>query len=189
MTIQSHSYEQFLEAKAVKALPRGFEPCVAMPNAIKLFQSDIVTWACRRGRAAVFAATGLGKTLQELTWASQVVGHTQGQVLIFTPLAVAEQTVQEAAKFGVEGVTYSADHESISSPIVVTNYDRRHKFDLSRFAGIGSELYCAVQMKRRALGTELKASYWRQAVANLTEAENEVVQPQIFDELLTQEVA
>lgn len=37
----------------------------------------------------------------------------------------------------------------------------------SPFAGIGSELYCAVQMGRKAIGAELKASYFRQAVANL----------------------
>lgn len=107
-----------------------------MPKGIKPFQRDIVNWACRRGRAAIFAATGLGKTLQELAWGSQVVRHTQGQVLLFTPLAVAEQTVIEAKKFGVKGVAYAADKGAIKTPIVVTNYDRRDKFDLSEFAGV-----------------------------------------------------
>lgn len=133
---QFENYQQFLQSKATKAAARGFDPCVPMPGAIKPFQRDIVTWACRRGRAAVFAATGLGKTLQELAWASQVSAHTGGDVLVFTPLAVAEQTVQEAAKFGVDGVSYAADEGSMTSKITVTNYDRRHKFDLSRFAGI-----------------------------------------------------
>ena len=130
------SYQQFLDAKSIKGQPRGFEPVIDMPSAIKPFQRDIVAWACRRGRAAVFAATGLGKTLQELSWAHQVAAHTQGRVLIFTPLAVAEQTVQEAVKFGIGGVAYAADEDDISSAITVTNYDRRHKFDLSKFAGI-----------------------------------------------------
>lgn len=130
------NYDQFLAAKAVSAPPCGFEPTAAMPKGIKPFQRDIVKWACRRGRAAIFAATGLGKTLQELAWASQVVSRTDGQVLLFTPLAVAEQTVLEAKKFGVKGVAYAADQGSAGTPIVVTNYDRRDKFDLSRFAGV-----------------------------------------------------
>jgi len=130
------AYQKFLDRKALAATPIGFEPCKPMPAAIKPFQRDIVTWACRRGRAAIFAATGLGKTLQELAWADQVTAHTGGEALIFTPLAVAEQTVNEAAKFGVAGVAYAADDASISSRITVTNYDRRHKFDLSRFAAV-----------------------------------------------------
>jgi hypothetical protein len=129
-------YREFLEAKSRVAPPVGFEPRIAMPEAMKPFQRDITTWACRRGRAAIFAGTGLGKTIQELAWAQQVCEQTGGRVLIFTPLAVAEQTCQEAHKFGIGGVAYAADEGSIASPIVVTNYDRREKFDLSDFAGI-----------------------------------------------------
>lgn len=129
------TYEQFLARKAVSAPPVGFEPR-RLPKALKPFQRDIVTWACRRGRAAIFAATGLGKTLQELAWAQQVVRHTGGQVLLFTPLAVAEQTVQEAIKFGIKDVSYAPEHGKVGGSIVVTNYDRRDKFDLSEFAGI-----------------------------------------------------
>ena len=103
---------------------------------MKPFQRDIATWACKRGRAAVFAGTGLGKTLMELAWAAQVVNHTQGRVLVFTPLAVAEQTVLEAKKFGIDDVAYAPDQDHIKTSIVVTNYDRRDKFDLSAFAGI-----------------------------------------------------
>jgi hypothetical protein len=128
-------YLEFLARKAVSAPPVGFDP-KRLPKALKPFQRDIVTWACRRGRAAIFAATGLGKTLQELAWAQQVCRHTDGKVLLFTPLAVAEQTVQEAAKFGIKGVSYAADSSAIKDRITVTNYDRRDKFDLSEFAGI-----------------------------------------------------
>lgn len=128
-------YEGFLARKAVVAPPAGFEPG-RLPKAMKPFQRDITTWACRRGRAAIFAGTGLGKTLMELAWAEQIVRHTKGQVLLFTPLAVAEQTVQEATKFSIKGVAYAADHSATSTPIVVTNYDRRDKFDLSKFTGI-----------------------------------------------------
>jgi hypothetical protein len=130
-------YAEFLAQKVRMAPPCGFEPLGdVMPAAIKPFQRDIITWACRRGRAAVFAGTGLGKTIQELTWAQQVVAHTGGRVLIFTPLAVAQQTVAEAVKFGIDGVAYAPDEARASTPIVVTNYDRRHHFDPSDFAGV-----------------------------------------------------
>jgi hypothetical protein len=131
------AYLTFLDQKVRMAPAVGFDPVDSlMPAAIKPFQRDIVTWACRRGRAAVFAGTGLGKTIQELTWAQQVTEHTGGRVLLFTPLAVAEQTVAEAAKFGIEGVAYAKDEASISTPIVVTNYDRRQHFDPADFAGV-----------------------------------------------------
>lgn len=130
------AYETFIARKAKLPAPVGFEVRGDLPAAIKPFQRDIVTWACRRGRAAIFAGTGLGKTLMELAWAEQVVAETGGRVLIFTPLAVAEQTVQEAVKFGVDGVAYAPDESAIRTPIVITNYDRRERFDLSEFAGI-----------------------------------------------------
>ena len=134
------SYSEFLARKAIVAPPSGFEPDMRlMPPAIKQFQRDIVTWACRRGRSAVFAGTGLGKTIQELSWLRQAVDHTGGQALLFAPLAVAEQIVQsEAPKFGFgDEVAYAADEGSISAPITVTNYERMDKFDLSQFAAIG----------------------------------------------------
>ena len=130
------SYQAFLKSKTPLAQQLGFDPPMPWPQAIKPFQRDIATWACKRGRAAIFAGTGLGKTLQELSWAQQVCAHTGGRVLIFTPLAVAEQTVREAQKFGIDGVAYALDESAITGPIVVTNYERRDKFDLSEFAGI-----------------------------------------------------
>lgn len=132
----STAYTEFLERKVAVAPPLGFEPTVPMPAAIKPFQRDIVTWGCRRGRAAMFSSTGLGKTLKELAWGTQVRNQTQGEIILFTPLAVAEQTVGEAEKFGIEGVAYAANRQAVRTPIVVTNYDRRDKFDLSRYAAV-----------------------------------------------------
>lgn len=130
------SYAEFLAGKITQSPPCGFDPTAPWPAAIKPFQQDITTWACRRGRAAIFAGTGLGKTLMELAWAQNVTEHAQGRVLLFTPLAVAEQTVAEAQKFGIPGVSYAPDGNVIKTMITVTNYDRRDKFDLSEFAGI-----------------------------------------------------
>jgi hypothetical protein len=135
-TGMADSYSAFLARKQTMAVPVGFEAANNLSPFLKPFQRDLVLWACRRGAAAIFAGTGLGKTLQQLSWARQVVDHTGGRVIILAPLAVALQTVGEAEKFDIPGVAYAADESQIASDIVVTNYDRRHLFDLSQFAGI-----------------------------------------------------
>ena len=131
-------YEEFLRRKALVAPSSGFEPCAPFPPMIKQFQKDITTWSCRKGRSAVFAGTGLGKTCISLSWSRNVISHTGGQVLMFAPLAVAEQIVQvEAPKFGFgDEVSYAKDDNDIRTPIAITNYDRHEKFDLSQFAGV-----------------------------------------------------
>jgi hypothetical protein len=131
------TYDDFLSRKQLIAAPVGFAPDDrSLPAALKPFQRDIVRWSCRRGAAAVFEGTGLGKTLQQLAWAQQVCGFTGGRVLILAPLAVAFQTVREATKFNIPNVAYAADESAIKTEIVVTNYERRHLFDLASFAGI-----------------------------------------------------
>jgi len=129
------SYEKFIARKQNVAPAVGFYPN-DLPAALKPFQRDIVTWACKRGRVAVFAGTGLGKTLQQLSWARAVADYTGGRVLILAPLAVAAQTVREAEKFSIASVAYAATESDVKTDIVVTNYDRRHLFDLQSFAGI-----------------------------------------------------
>lgn len=175
-------YSDFIASKSVAAESIGIEVSDAqLCSALKPFQRDIVRWALRRGRAALFEGTGLGKTLQQLVWADVVADHERTPVLIVTPLAVAEQTVREAAKFGIGGVhlTHRTAREERDerhiSPLQLTVIRRcvdlwSNPCDVvfSPFAGIGSELYVAVEMGRKALGAELKESYYRQAVANLT---------------------
>lgn len=95
------------------------------------FQRDLTQWALKKGRAALFADTGLGKTVMQVEWARHVL--KQGRVLIFTPLAVAQQTVAEAARFGV---TLAYLPEDDGSFFGVSNYDRIHKFDPAQFAGV-----------------------------------------------------
>lgn len=130
-------YADFLSAKAARAPAVGFSPNIdRFPEKMKAFQEDITGWALRRGRAAIFEGTGLGKTLQELTWAREVHQETGLPVLIETPLAVAEQTIREAEKFNIDGVAYAADQDSAKSPIVVTNYDRMHLFDFASYGGV-----------------------------------------------------
>ncbi len=93
------SYAEFLDRKRPKDDMHGFEPTF-MPSDLFDFQRDLVTWAVRKGRAAIFADCGMGKTAMQLAWAKNVADHTDGTVLVLAPLAVASQTVREALKFG-----------------------------------------------------------------------------------------
>lgn len=99
------SYQQFLAGKATSCAASGFEANPRLLNEHLFdFQRHIVARALRAGRYAVFADCGLGKTLMQLEWAGRVVAQTSRPVVILTPLAVAAQTVEEAAKFGISGV-------------------------------------------------------------------------------------
>lgn len=122
------TYSDFLAGKVATASTVGHEPD-EMSDVLFPFQRDIVTWALRRGRAAIFAQTGLGKTLMQLEWAR----HIPGRVLIFAPLAVGPQTSREARKLGLD-VPYVREDDG--SPIVITNYERLDHFDPSLFAGV-----------------------------------------------------
>lgn len=173
----SEAYKQFLAEKGRVADPVGFEPDAARyPERTKPFQSAVVTWACRRGKAALFEGTGLGKTLQELTWAQEVRHETRRPVIHFTPLAVAEQTVEEAGKFDIDGVAYAADQDEAASPIVVTNYDRLHLFDPSKFGGAvldESSIIKAADGKTRAALMEFCAEIPYVLPASATPAPND----------------
>ena len=147
------SYETFLEGKRRSDPATGIE-AVDLTSALFPFQRDLVTWALRRGRAALFAGTGLGKTLMQLAWADAVERHTGKPVLILTPLAVAHQTVAEAARFGFAGVAYAADQGIAAARIVVTNYDRFERFDITAFGAVvldESSIIKAHDSKTRAM--------------------------------------
>lgn len=127
-------YGRFLESKRLTAQAHGIEVADVHPSLFP-HQADIVRWALRRGRAAVFADCGLGKSFMQLEWARQVCAHTGGRVLILTPLAVAQQTAAEARRFGIEAVV-SRDGALPESGIVITNYQNMHKFSAPDFAGV-----------------------------------------------------
>lgn len=129
----STDYQSFLRAKCQQIGDGGFEP-LWLPDSLFPFQKALTEWAIRRGRAALFEDCGLGKTFQELVWAENVVRHTNRPVLVLTPLAVAQQTVREAEKFGIDA-KQSRDG-SLPAKIVVANYERLHYFHESDFAGV-----------------------------------------------------
>lgn len=130
------SYENFLQQKQHLAEMGGFEP-LFLPSFLFDFQRFLVDWAVKKGRAAIFADCGLGKTPMQLVWAENVVQKTNKNVLILTPLAVSFQTVKEAEKFNIEA-RRSRRGEGVSrgAHIVVSNYERLHFFHPQDFAGV-----------------------------------------------------
>jgi hypothetical protein len=125
-------YDAYLRKKTAIAEHRGFERSPELAGHLFPHQRDIVRWALRRGRSAVFADTGLGKTAIGIEWARHV--STEGRVLILTPLAVADQWVREGDRWGVP-LVYDRTGES-GAPIVVTNYEMLGRFDAGDFAGV-----------------------------------------------------
>lgn len=150
-------YTTFLERKLTRAVPTGISEPPAAPDYLKPFQADLVAWALRRGRAAIFADTGLGKARMGVRWASVVAAHTGRPVLILTPLAVAAQTAAEGGKIGVD-VVVAREAKDVRGAVVVTNYERLHKFDPSLFGGVVlDESSCIKHHETRTLKVLMEA--------------------------------
>lgn len=151
------SYTAFLSAKLTGATPSGFEPSPISPLLFP-FQADLVRWALRRGRCAIFAATGLGKTRMQLEWAGHVQRYTQKPVLVLAPLAVAAQTCAEGDEIGVS-VKVCREDAHVTPGLNVTNYERLHKFDCSRFGGVVLDESSCIKHFNSKLLTQLTESF------------------------------
>lgn len=127
-------YKEFLEGKTHSIGNSGFDP-VYIPDMAFDFQKEIITRAVKKGRIAVFADTGLGKTLMQLSIANNIVKKTNKKVLILTPLAVAFQFLIEAEKLGIDDIEYSKDGKH-TKKIVICNYERLHYFNSKDFEGV-----------------------------------------------------
>lgn len=151
-------YSEFIQSKQILGVARGFAPDESTyPMAIKDHQRVSVTWACKRGSAALFFDTGLGKTLAQLTWAEQVMKHTQSPVLILAPLAVSHQTVREGQKFGVCVELVASKDDIHGAGIYITNYEKIEKFNTDEFSGVvldESSILKGMQGKYRTMLTD-----------------------------------
>ena len=129
------NYDDFIKSKVRSAQTCGFEP---LPIVAPLFewQKAVVRWAVQTGRAALFEDCGLGKTAQQLEWARQVSAHTNAPVLILTPLAVANQTAEEARKFGIEANVAQTQADVTGPGVWITNYEKLDHFNTNAFAGV-----------------------------------------------------
>lgn len=127
-------YQKFIEGKRSVVPPSGFQATVDHPMLFP-FQRDIVRWALERGKAATFLDTGLGKTRVQLVWAEKVCEKTGGDVLVVAPLAVAQQTISEGRKVGID-VHYCRSQDDVRSGISITNYEMLEHFDGFAFDGV-----------------------------------------------------
>lgn len=126
------TYDEFLRTKKRRFGEAGFAS-TQLPENLFAWQKKIVQWATKKGRAAIWADTGLGKTAMQLAWADQVHRHTGKPVLILTPIAVSTQTAAEARKFGI---TATVVDSTTTDPIQICNYQKLHRLNVSAYAGV-----------------------------------------------------
>lgn len=130
------TYEEFLQRKENHVASSGFyKDRNEMNKNMFGWQKDIVFWALKKGRAALFEDCGLGKSLQSLEWSQSVCDYTERPVLIVAPLAVAEQTRREGDKFGFK-VTVCRTMDDVSDGINITNYEMLDHFQPEAFGGV-----------------------------------------------------
>jgi hypothetical protein len=127
------NYTDFIKTKEMHIKNAGFDP-IYTHDMLFDFQHDVVNWAIKKGRAAIFADCGLGKTPIQLVFADQICRKTNGKVLIVTPLAVSDQTKREGDKFGID--VMKSKEGDLGKHITVTNYERLHYFSPDVFSGI-----------------------------------------------------
>jgi hypothetical protein len=129
------SYAKFIEGKSQLAGGDGFDP-IWLPDWLKHFQAHMTDWSIRRGRSAMFADCGMGKTPMQLVWSENVIRHTNKPVLLLAPIAVGQQTKREGDKFGIDCVR-SIDGKFAGPPrVVITNYERLKHFSPDDFGGV-----------------------------------------------------
>src|SRR3990167_5024059 len=126
-----NKYSDFLKEKILYMPAAGLEDIPKLNKHLFPYQKDIVEWALRLGKAAIFADCGMGKTIMQLEWADKI----NGKVLILAALAVTNQTVEEGKRFGID-IQYARKMEDASGKITITNYEMLEHFDTSEFNGI-----------------------------------------------------
>lgn len=172
----SGKYAEFLDAKTHLGSDDGFDP-KWVPDFLFPFQSSLVTWAIRKGRAAIFADCGMGKTPMQLVWAENIVRHTGKRVLIVTPLAVSHQTEREAEKFGIEARV--SREGSPHAGITITNYERLHHFSPDDFHGVVCDESSAIKNfngARRAIVTDFMRKRPYRLLCTATAAPNDYIE-------------
>lgn len=130
------NYEEFIKSKTIEFKNYGFDIDKENLNPMLFdFQKDIVRWALKKGRAAIFADCGLGKTPMQLEWANQIYKREGGKILILAPLAVATQTQREGEKFHIP-VNICESQADVKEGINITNYEKLEKFVANEFIGV-----------------------------------------------------
>jgi len=170
------TYDQFLTAKLQHGASHGFEPTY-LPDFLFDFQRSLTEWAVKKGRGAIFADCGLGKTPMALVWAENVIRHTNGRVLILTPLAVGAQMLTESEKFDIEA---HRSRDGAARPnITIANYEKLHLFDPADFSGVvcdESSILKSFDGIRRNMITEFMRTIPYRLLSTATAAPNDYVE-------------
>ena len=170
-------YGEFIASKQMTVGSHGIEvDADEVHPLLKPFQRDIVVWAVRKGRAAVFADTGLGKTYIGLEWA-RLLGQ---RTLLVAPLSVARQIVRMAPSIGLE-VNYVRNQEQVTGDhlLWITNYEMIGQFDLSQFGAVvldESSILKAIDGKTRRRLTEMCQVVPYRLCCTATPAPNDLVE-------------
>lgn len=178
--LRIQQYREFMASKQRHSPDVGIH-AQDLPDQMFPFQHDIVCWALRRGRSAIFADCGLGKTIMQLSWAQCIYEHTSKPVLIFAPCAVAAQTQREGSKFGIDvEVWHEQSNIHARSSIGVTNYEKLHHFpDPSLYGGLvldESSILKGFDGKTRRLLTEYAAYIPYRLACTATPAPNDLME-------------
>lgn len=130
-------YQEFIKSKEITVIAKGFDiPTTQLNPLLFDFQKDIVRWALAKGRAAIFADCGTGKTAIQLEWAEQIRMNTGGKVLVIAPLAVSVQTKREGEKFGIDVNICTSQEDVTVEAVNITNYEKLDKFTASDFVAV-----------------------------------------------------
>lgn len=153
------SYESFIQNKRSTMPPSGFVvERDQLHDSLFDFQKDIVRWALRRGRAAIFAGTGLGKTRMQIEWAMNVHRQTGGDILLIAPLAVAAQTIREGVVLGYE-ITMCRSQDDARPGLNITNYEMLRHFEPIFFDGVVLDESSILKSFTGKIRTELIESF------------------------------
>lgn len=170
------AYHDFIVGKSQIGKNSGFKP-VWIPDFLFGFQKALSQWTIEKGRGALFADCGLGKTPLELVWSENVVRHTNRPVLIVTPLAVAAQHVREGGKFGID-IKQSRDGKPAKN-ITVTNYEKLHLFNPNDFAGVACDESSSIKHyegERQKIVTEFMRRIPYRSLWTATAAPNDYIE-------------
>jgi hypothetical protein len=169
-------YEEFLNRRLNTGAKYGPDP-KHIPDQMFDFQKYLTEWAILKGRSAIFADCGLGKTFMELVWSDNIARSSCKPVLLLTPLAVGAQMVAEAEKFGIEAAR-SFDG-SVNGRVVVANYERLHMFSPSDFGGVAcdeSSILKSFDGTRKQQITDFMRKTQYRLLATATAAPNDYVE-------------
>jgi hypothetical protein len=171
-------YQAFIASKKKRVESTGFDVDESELNS-NLFdwQARIVKWSLKRGRSALFADCGLGKTIMQLNWAEHVYKHTGEPVVIHTPVGVRKQTLREAEKFGIDcNVVVADDPSDVVKGLCLINYEKLHRFEGVKFGGVvldESSCLKGLTSKTRQLLTERYAGLRFKLACTATPAPND----------------